>query len=152
MLIQASIDVTGALEYVKTLKNDQSTLGNQSSGWSTQKTEFRPFQIETMLNDVELILHHLSGGSYLDLRERKRISWWAVCLPPGAEITKHSHSGDYSAIIYIDDNYEGGRLYIDDQVIIPERGKVVFFSSDLEHHVSPNTSNVDRYSIAVNRV
>jgi|TARA_R100000149_G_C5868355_1_gene132716 hypothetical protein len=53
---------------------------------------------------------------------------------------------DHSTILYLNDNYEGGRTQIQDYVIQPKAGKLICFTSDLKHRVTTLKSG-QRYVI-----
>lgn len=61
---------------------------------------------------------------------------------PGREIAKHAdrskdkkHTFDWTALVYLNDDYEGGELYFNDLdlTLCPTAGSIVFFSTDEVH-------------------
>jgi len=53
----------------------------------------------------------------------------------------------YTSIIYLNDKFTGGETVVDNQIVKPERGKVLSFNGrDLLHKV--NKATADRYTIS----
>lgn len=101
------------------------------------------------------------------------IGSWSVCIPPGKPQHKHNHTAcSISGILYVQGNHQSGHLTLqspnrgvfDNSVrplirelnkfncggynVAPLTGTIVMFPSYVEHSVSPNQSNQDRYSLA----
>lgn len=53
---------------------------------------------------------------------------------------------DYSFTIFLNDNFEGGKLKIEDLIVKPKKGYGVFYRSNLYHSVTEVLSN-ERYAI-----
>lgn len=49
--------------------------------------------------------------------------------------TKHYHSNNYSFIIFLNDNYTGGKLIFDNESITPKVGTMVYFTKEEAHKV-----------------
>jgi hypothetical protein len=68
----------------------------------------------------------------------------------GTDITGHEHRL-FGAIIYLNDNYEGGHTYYSnfDREIVPKSGTLVIHPADLEHtHGVTRVENLIRYTLA----
>ena len=67
----------------------------------------------------------------------------------GAEHGWHDDTRYYhkSTITYLNEGYEGGRTQIENYVVEPKIGKIIFFDSDKKHKVSTLMNNT-RYVIA----
>ena len=78
---------------------------------------------------------------------------WAENVPDHIKDTPHPTGfRDYSAIFYLNDDYEGGEINFPnfDLTIKPEKGSAVFFPSGLEHsHSVSEVKGKKRITIAV---
>ena len=62
---------------------------------------------------------------------------------------KDFYEHPYTSIIYLNDDYEGGNTFIENEVVKPKTGKIITFNgSILEHGVLPVTQGV-RYTIPI---
>jgi hypothetical protein len=69
--------------------------------------------------------------------------------PTGSSMPHHLDSGDeLASVVYLNDDYEGGRTIVEGQEIVPETGKItIFSSSNMVHCVSETTGT--RYTLAM---
>jgi len=112
-----------------------------------------------IFNDRELIelrdnKHFLSLKKKLEEFCGHTMDWWQLIrCPEGSIFLDHHDDAEphtiLSLIIFLNDNFEGGRLMINDSVMIaPTAGRAVFFDGkNLQHGVS-RLSGGDRYIIA----
>lgn len=99
---------------------------------------------------------------------------WITKFPPGTSSQKHFHSNScYSGVLYLTDHTVESPLMFFNPMerfrsikfndpseynifnsstwkVFPEKNKIIFFPSYLEHKILNNTSSTDRYSIAFN--
>lgn len=59
----------------------------------------------------------------------------------------HTHPTPFNFIIFLNENFEGGELYIGGEYIKPKKGTMVYFTGDEEHYPTL-VKNGDRYVIA----
>ena len=87
--------------------------------------EVSPKLIDTLQKDFNIILNygqivHWPNGSHMDRHY-------------DGEVHKHN---SFSAIVYLNDDFKGGRTLLQNQMIDPEIGKVIIFNSqEMEHGV-----------------
>jgi predicted 2-oxoglutarate/Fe(II)-dependent dioxygenase YbiX len=60
--------------------------------------------------------------------------------------TPHIHTPPYNFVVFLNDEFEGGELIINNLTIKPQRGQMVYFSWDEPHYVK-NVSLGDRYTL-----
>lgn len=61
--------------------------------------------------------------------------------------TPHTHKTPFNFVIFLNEEFKGGELYINNQTIIPKTGTMVYFSGDEEHYPTPVIYG-ERYVIA----
>ena len=60
--------------------------------------------------------------------------------------TPHIHTPPYNFVVFLNDDFEGGELIINNLTIKPQKGQMVYFSWDEPHYVK-NVSLGDRYTL-----
>ena len=60
--------------------------------------------------------------------------------------TAHIHTPPYNFVVFLNDNFKGGELIINNLIVNPQKGQMVYFSWDEPHYVK-NVSSGDRYTL-----
>ena len=58
----------------------------------------------------------------------------------------HRHTPPYSFIVFLNDDYEGGELFMDNITFKPKKGQLIYFTGDEPHYVN-NVTKGDRYTL-----
>jgi hypothetical protein len=76
--------------------------------------------------------------------------WSIVQMLPGIDMEVHQDQNhrDYSSVLYLNDNFTGGKTYFpsDNFTCNPKKGKIIFFSSRTYHGVTKVISG-ERYTL-----
>lgn len=99
--------------------------------------------INNFLDYVTLICSKFENNLKLD---KAQIVKWEV----GSDMKEHSDPPPdvFAALIYLNDDYDGGQTVIDDMIVPPHKGDLLVFSNgQINHHVK-KVSNKERYTFA----
>jgi predicted 2-oxoglutarate/Fe(II)-dependent dioxygenase YbiX len=58
----------------------------------------------------------------------------------------HTHSKAWTSIVFLNDNFEGGELLIDNCTIKPKKNQLILFTGNLPHMVVP-IINGERFTL-----
>lgn len=58
----------------------------------------------------------------------------------------HAHEAYWTYLVFLNDNFEGGELVIEDNIITPVKNQMIIFSGKLKHKVN-NVINGNRYTL-----
>ena len=62
-------------------------------------------------------------------------------------LVPHTHQTPFNFVIFLNENFNGGDLFIDNKYIRPKMGTMIYFTGDEEHYPTP-VSKGERYVIA----
>ena len=99
--------------------------------------------IRHFLTKLSFLAQSCYNDSNIYLNYAEVVEWQGVGMLPHKDFT----CDVATAVVYLNDDYEGGETFIDDIVITPKRGKVVCFNGDESSHGVNDFTNT-RYTIA----
>tara|TARA_R110000823_G_C15555139_1_gene459798 strand:+ start:32 stop:508 length:477 start_codon:yes stop_codon:yes gene_type:complete len=121
--------------FIKYHKNNFSKIPNCSYNGPFKVIDIYPIcgineNFKSLLSKL-LILNNKNQTHFIDYFE---IVGW----DPGSAMIPHKDfkHQSWSAVLYLNEDYEGGQTYFEDKIIKPETGKMLFFTgSKLKHGV-----------------
>ena len=143
--------------------NDVSkwSLNDYNTNWSNRTVKLDKVDNDFIRRLVEIVKYRISilcaksyNADYV-YPEYCDLVYWAPGMSLGVHADNMSHffsHRDFSAVIYLNDNYEGGKTFFKDTgyEVQPKTGKLIYFTSGKEdaHGVTEVISG-DRYSFTL---
>ena len=106
------------------------TIFEESKKTQTHRdTQILPYRNEKILKDLS---KYFKMESLLNPDAMEIVKW-----PTGSKMAPHIDPDDkYAVVIYLNDNFKGGRTLLENKMINPETGKLIVFNSQkMEHGV-----------------
>jgi len=105
-------------------------------------------ELDTIKKLTGLISHHVISevdkDAYINYHQ---IAEWKIGLSQGKHKDFKYH--DYTSVIYLNDNFDGGQTVVNGEISYPKKGKIITFrGKDLIHEVKTITQGT-RYTVPV---
>lgn len=109
--------------YTKSKIYTFKSVGVSEQNYSKFKISKKIKLIQTQLIRIQLINNSIKTNEYM-----------------------HSHTSYWTYLVFLNDNFEGGELVLEDKIITPVKNQMIIFSGKLKHKVN-NVVNGNRYTL-----
>lgn len=155
------------------LKDNPTEIRSNVNGQHSKTLLHEDVRFKKLFDYITFVCNEAAASIGLDKTLRVMESWVNINDTPGAFNLQHIHGGVISGIFYVQIPKGSGNLYLSNPAPIhlweglnntlekneysgetrevhPIEGTILMFPSYLPHGVGPNTSNVERISVAFN--